>query len=313
MTTNTSEKRIIAVVGATGHQGGGLVRAIAADPDGGYVARAITRDPNTPRARALADLGVEVRAADLDDPASVDEAFGGAYGAYCVTFLQEHFDPEREIRQAHTMAAAAQRNELKHVIWSTQEDTRDYVPLDDNRMPTLQGRFKVPHFDAKAEADAAFHAAGVPVTFLRTAFYWENLFTSGGPQRGDDGRLALTMPLGKAKLPGIAAGDIGRVAYAILRRPGLAGQTLSISGENLTGEQIAAGLAEALGEPVDYQDIPPEVFRGLGFPGAADLGNMFQFSQEFEDVYAGQRDPAASRRLVPELQTFQQWLESRSA
>ncbi len=102
-----SNRKIIAVVGATGAQGGGLVRAIAADPEGGFSARAITRNAGSDKARALADLGVEVVEADVDDVGSLERAFAGAYGAYCVTFFWEHFSPDREAAQVENMAAAA--------------------------------------------------------------------------------------------------------------------------------------------------------------------------------------------------------------
>src|SRR5437764_11131755 len=141
-----SEKKIIAVVGATGAQGGGLVRAITADPNSGFAARAVTRDVNSPKAKELAGLGAELFRADVDDPESLKKAFAGAYGAFCVTFFWAHFSPEKEIAEARAMAQAAKQAGIKHVIWSTLEDTRNWVPLGDNRMPTLQGKYKVPHF-----------------------------------------------------------------------------------------------------------------------------------------------------------------------
>src|SRR5664279_6444233 len=165
------ERKIIAVVGATGAQGGGLVRAIQADPSGGFVARAITRDVNTPKARALAALGAEVVAADVDDAASLEGAFAGAHGAYCVTFFWDHFSPDKEKSEVRNMAVAAKAAKLQHVVWSTLEDTRRFVPLSDTRMPTLMEHYKVPHFDAKGESDARFTEAGVPTTFLLTSFY----------------------------------------------------------------------------------------------------------------------------------------------
>src|SRR5512145_1495949 len=136
-------RKIIAVTGATGAQGGGLVRAILADPSGGYAVRAITRDVNSAKAKALAKLGAEVVAADIDDAASLERALAGAYGAFCVTFFWDHFSPDRELQQARNMAQAARRAGVKHVIWSTLEDTRRWVPLSDDRMPTLMGRYKV--------------------------------------------------------------------------------------------------------------------------------------------------------------------------
>ena len=298
MSISPKDKRVVAVVGATGRQGGGLVRSIAADPDSRFTVRALTRDADSPRAKELAGLGAEVVTADLDDPASVEAAFTGAYGAFCVTAAQEH-PPERETAHAATMAAAARRAGVAHVVWSTFEDTRTFVAPGDERFPVLPGGYLVPHYDAKGAADAEF--AGVPATFLRTAFYWENLLDGGGPRRGEDGVRVLALPLGSARLPGIAAADIGRCAHAILRRPELAGKTVSITGENLTGAELAAGFAESLGEPVRFQDVPLDAF-----PEA--LANMFRFTREFETAYAGARDPAEVRELHPGLLTFRQWL-----
>jgi uncharacterized protein YbjT (DUF2867 family) len=304
------EKKIIAVVGATGAQGGGLVRAIMRDKAGPFTARALTRDVNSDKARALAALGAELVAADVDDPESLQRAFGGAYGAYCVTFFWAHFSPEKEIAEARAMAQAAKHAGLQHVIWSTFEDTRKWVPLSDNRMPTLQGKYKVAHFDGKAEANAAFTELGVPTTLLLTSFYWDNLIYFGaGPKKGPDGKLAITFPMGDKKLPGIAAEDIGKCAYGIFKRGReFIGKTVGVAGEHLTGAQMAAALTKALGQEVRYNEVSPDVYRSFGFPGADDLGNMFQFKRDFEKDYCGARNLELSRSLNPELQTFAQWL-----
>lgn len=306
------QKKTIAVVGATGAQGGGLVRAILNDPDGPFHARALTRDPNSDKAAALARLGAEVVAADLDDVESLRAAFRGAYGAFCVTNYWEYFSPERELAQATNMAEAAKDAGLEHVVWSTLEDTREWVPLHDDRMPTLMGQYKVPHFDAKGEANEAFTALGVPTTFLMASFYWENLVYFGmNPKPGPDGVLAITMPMGDAPLAGIAAEDIGRSAYGIFKRGGeLIGKTVGLAGDHLTGREMAAALTDAVGQEVRYNDVPPEVFRGFGFPGADDLGNMFQFYHDFGDDVLGARNVEASRALNPALQDFEGWLEA---
>ena len=306
-----SDKKIIAVAGATGHQGGGVVRAILDDPDGGFAARAMTRDPDSDKARTLADAGAEVVAADLDDAGSVERAFEGAYGAFCVTFFWEHFSPEKEQAQVRTMAEAAARTGIRHAIWSTLEDTRNFMSLDDDRMPTLMERFKVPHFDAKGEANAFFTEAGVPTTFLHASFYWENfIFFGSGPARGPDGVLALTFPLGNAAMPGIASEDVGRCAYGIYKRPDLIRKTVGISGEHVTGAEMAAAFTRALGEEVRYNDVPADMFRSFDFPGAEDVGNMFQFKRDFEDAYRGLRDPAFARSLNPRLMGFNEWMEA---
>lgn len=310
-----SEKKVIAVVGSTGAQGGGLVRAILADPSGGYSARAVTRNPSSEKARALAAEGAEVVAADLDDPASLRAAFRGAHGAYCVTNFWEHFSPEKELGQARAMAEAAKAEGVAHVVWSTLEDTRAFVPLDDARMPTLMGRYKVPHFDAKGEANALFEASGVPTTLFHTSFYWDNLIHFGmEPKRGPDGKLSFVLPMAGERLPGIAAADIGACAYGIFRAgEAYAGKKVGVAGEHLTGQEMADGLTRALGEEVVYAYVPPEVYRTFGFPGADDLGNMFQFNRDFSAEFCALRDLAFSRSLHPGLQDFSTWLARNGA
>jgi uncharacterized protein YbjT (DUF2867 family) len=304
------EKKIIAVVGATGAQGGGLARAILADRNGPFTVRAITRKPDSDKAQALRAQGAEVVVADADDEASLERAFAGAYGVFALTNFWEHFSPERELAQARNQAQAAKNACVQHVIWSTLEDTRRWVPLSDDRMPTLMGKYKVPHFDAKGEADNIFRELGVPTTFLLTAYYWDNLIYFGaGPQRGPDGVLAITFPMDDKALPAIAVEDIGKAAYAIFKRgPEFINKTVGIAGEHLTGQQMASALTDALGQEIRYNNVPPEVYRSFGFPGADDLGNMFQFKRDFNDYYCGARNLEFSRSLNPELQTFQEWL-----
>ena len=291
-------KKIIAVVGATGAQGGGLARAILADRRGPFVAR------------ALAASGAEVGAADVDELASLQRAFAGAHGAFCVTFYWAHSSPERELAQARNLAQAAKDTGLRHVVWSTLEDTRKWVPLADDRMPTLMGKYKVPHFDAKGEANQLFSDLGVPTTFLLTSFFWDNFIYFGmRPKKTSDGQLAITLPMGDKKLPGIAAEDIGRCALGILKAGReYIGKTVAIAGECLTGTQIAAALSRALGRPVGYNAVTPESYRSFGFPGAEDLGNMFQFKRDFENYFSGVRKPEVARSLNPALQTFEAWL-----
>jgi len=303
-------KKVIAVVGATGAQGGGLVRAILNDKNGPFTARAITRNADSDKAKALADAGAEVVTADLDDVKSLKKAFEGAHAAYCVTNFWEHFKPEKEISQARNMAQAAKDAGVKHVIWSTLEDTRQSIPLSDDRMPTLMGKYKVPHFDGKGEANAVFTELGVPTTFLLTSFYWDNFIHFGmGPKKGADGKLAITLPMGSRKLAGIAAEDIGKTAYAIFEDGDeMIGKTVGIAGGHLTGEQMAKSLSKALGQTVIYNAVSPAAFRAFGFPGADDLGNMFQFNSEFEQDCCDARNISETKSLNPELQTFDRWL-----
>ena len=286
------------------------MRAIMSDPNSQFIARAITRDVNSESARALAKLGAEVVAADIDNEASLVAALKGAHGAFFVTFFWAHFSPEKEKAEARNMAKAAQTVGIKHVIWSTLEDTRQWIPLTDTRMPTLMGDYKVPHFDAKGESNKIFTELGVPTTFLHTSFYWDNLIHFGmGPKKGPDGKLAFTIPMGDKKLPGIAAEDIGKCAYGIFKKGSeYIGKSVGISGEHLTGKQMADALTVALGQEVHYNAVSPDMYRSFGFPGADDLGNMFQFNHDFDQTFRGARNVDLSRALNPSLQTFETWL-----
>jgi len=304
-----SAAKIIAVVGATGATAGGLARAILSHPDDGYACRAITRDPGSAAARALSEQGATVVQADLDDYDSLVRAFDGAYGAFCMTNFFHTFSAELETQQAANQARAAAAAGVRHVVWSTAEDSRRWYPLDDPRMPTLPGGYKVPNWDGKGEADRFFAASGVPTTYLLTPFHWEAFVDGlGAPQPGPDGVRTLAMPLGEARLPGIAAEDIGRCAYAVFHNPArFVGETVGIAGEHLTGEQLAAGLSEVFGEPVRYQHIPAEVFRELPFAGADLAANMFQFVAE-DNGYGARRDTTLARTLNPALTSFTEWV-----
>jgi uncharacterized protein YbjT (DUF2867 family) len=303
-----TDKKVIAVVGATGAQGGGMARAILDDPDGAWACRAITRNPDSDAAGALAHRGAEVVRADLDDQDGLTRAFEGAYGAYCMTNFFEHFSADKELEQASNLARAAAAAGIKHAVWSTQEDTRRWFPLEDDRLPTLQGRYKVPNFDAKGEADRLFTENGVPTTFLLTALFWENFLGFGAPMRGEDGVLGITVAMGDKNVPGIAAEDIGRCALGIFNRGEHIGETVAISGEHLTAAEMAAALGDALGEEVRYNKVPFEVFRTFPFPGADLAANTWQFVDETNSEYCARRDTGFARSLNPRLQTFAEWL-----
>jgi uncharacterized protein YbjT (DUF2867 family) len=305
-------KKIIVVFGATGAQGGGLAHAILNDPNSEFAVRAVTRNRGSDKAKALAKIGAEIVTADIDDPQSMKRVLKGSYGAYFVTFFWSHLSAEREYEEAHGMAKAAKDAGLEHVIWSTLEDTRKYIQLDDDRMPTLQGKYKIPHFDAKGAANHFFIDLKVPVTFLMASFYWDNLITSG-PKKGPDGKLYLTLPLDDKKMAGIASEDIGKCAYGIFKKgKELIGKTIGVSGEQLTGKEMAMALSKALGKEVLFNNVTPDTFRGFGFPGAEELGNMFQFYRDFDKECNSVRDVNFSRKLNPELKSFEPWLSENA-
>lgn len=304
-----AKKKVIAVIGATGNQGGGLCSAILNDPAGGFVCRAVTRNPSKEKARALAARGAEVVTADLDDAESLKRAFAGAYGAFCMTNFWEHFSADKEKAQARNLADACRSAKVKHAVWSTLEDTRTLMAADDTRMPMLQDHYRVPHFDAKGEADA--HFVDLPVTFLITSFYWDNLYNVGlGPKKGDDGVYSWTFPMGTSRLAGIAAEDIGKAVYGIFKAGApYFGKRVGIASESLTIEEMGRKISKALGiGPITYHAVEPDAYRRFGFPGAEEMGNMFQVYRDFEKEVVAARIPELTRSLNPELLTFEQWL-----
>jgi len=313
-----TEKKLIAVVGATGSQGGGLVRAILADLDQRFAVRALTRNVQSAKAQELAAAGAEVVEADLDDEAGVRKAFDGAHGAFVVTNYWVERTPEEEatrsraemeLEQAENAARAAKDAGLRHVIWSTLEDTREHFG-DDDRVPSLDdGRYKVPHFDAKGEGNELFTKYDVPTTFLQTTFFFEAMTMGVGPARDESGKLVLTLPMADQPLSGIAAEDIGKTALGVFKRgTDFIGKTVSIAGSHLTGNEYAAALTEALGEEVVYQPLTWDQYRALGFPAAVEMANMFQFYAEDSERFTGDRDLDLVRELNPELQSFTDWL-----
>jgi len=309
-----TQKKVIVVFGATGAQGGGVARAILSDKNSEFAVRAVTRNPESDKAKDLAALGAEVVAGNVDDLESLKSVLNGAYGAYFVTFFWDHFSPEKEMEEIRNMAKASKAAGLKHVIWSTLEDVRKFIPLSDDRMPTLHGKYKVPHFDAKGESDQFFIHEGVPTTLLLTTYYWENMIYFGmGPKRGADGKLSITFPMGDKKMAGIAAADIGKCAYGIFKKgDAYIGKKVGISGDHNTCAELAALLSKAIGEEVTYNEVTPEQYRGFGFPGADDLGNMFQFYRDFESYFIGARDLKFSKELNPELQSLEMWIKENS-
>lgn len=310
-----AREKSIVVFGATGSQGGGLAQAILSDNNSEFSVRAVTRDPTSDKAKALADSGAEVVAADINNYQDIKQSLEGAYGAYFVTFFWEHFSPEKEIQQAQDLAKAAKEQKLEHVIWSTLEDTRMWVPLHSDQMPTLQDKYKVPHFDAKGVANQFFIAESVPTTFMHASFYWDNMIYFGlGPKRDNEGKLALSFPMGDKKMAGISADDIGKCAYGIFRRRNqMIGKIIGVAGDQLTCSEMADAMSEALGEDVYYNEMTPEQFRNLDFQGSEDIGNMFQFYRDFDDACNTTRDVGRSKELNPDLKSFEMWLEQNAS
>lgn len=306
--------RTIAVVGATGAQGGGLARAILADPGAGFHLRALTRDSESRCATALHNAGAHVVEADLDDVDSLRAALQGCDIVFATASYWEHRSARRALAQAQHLATAVRDCGVPHVIWSTFEDSRSLLPEGDDSMPPFTAGFRVPQHDVLAASEHDFVETGATVTFLHTSFQWDWLLDGLGPRPVPNGRVVLALPLGDAALCGIAAEDIGRCAMGLLRDfDANAGQRIGIMGEQCTGAGMAATLTRVLGVPVDYFAVEPDAFRAFGMPCAREIGNMLQLARDYEDALGVRRCVARSRALNPQLQSFAQWAAANAA
>jgi uncharacterized protein YbjT (DUF2867 family) len=312
-----TDKPVIAVVGATGAQGGGLVRAILDDPTGPFTVRVLTRKPDSPRAQQFAARGAEVVRADLDDEASLKAAFDKAYGAFVMTNAWERRTPEQtaarsgaqmELDQAANAARAAKATALRHVIWSTLEDTRPHFHHLGIDVPTLEKDYLVPHFDGKANANAYFTSLGVPTTLLEITFFYEAFLRGQGPHRDPDGHLVLSIPLGDSMMALVAAEDIGRTAYGIFQVGArLIGRTVGLAGTHATGKQLAELFANLLGEPVAYRPQTYEQVRNARFPRAEEMAANFRFFTDASENLIANRPLDRIRAINPQLQTLEEW------
>jgi uncharacterized protein YbjT (DUF2867 family) len=321
MEREMNAKKIIAVVGATGQQGGGLARAILADTEGPFALRALTRDVNSAQARELAAQGAEIVEVDLNDEASVRAAFEGAYGAFVVTNFWAQLTPEQEasgtsraqmeLGQAAAAARAAKDAGLKHVVWSTLEDTRPHFEYLGSSLPTLMDGYKVPHFDAKAEANDFFTKAGVPTTFLETTMYYESLLPAmgQGPQRDENGELVLTNPLNDGVLALVAREDIGRIAYGVFRAGAkYVGRTVGVAGAHVSGVELAELFTKVLGEKVVYRPVTHDAMRASGGWFVEEVANMYQFYAEASENFVANRNLERVRELKPQVKSLEEWL-----
>jgi uncharacterized protein YbjT (DUF2867 family) len=289
----TTDKKLIAVVGATGQQGGAVVRALRAGNQ--FKVRALTRNPA--KHRELAD---EVVQADLNRPETLKLAFAGAHGVFLVTNFQKH--GAEELKQATAAVHAAKDAGVKHFVWSTLPDVE----------AISGGKFHVPHFTGKAKVDRIVKEAGFAnYTFVIAPFYYQNLIGVLGPQKQPNGSVGWTMPLDPA-VRGIHMGDIaelGGLVAGAFAHPDQAGhgEYLPLVGDFLSFNEIIDTLKQH-GHNFSVQQVPTEVFSGF-FPGAAEIAEMFAYFQAHTYLGSDSRDQIALANKVAGRQAtkFSAW------
>jgi uncharacterized protein YbjT (DUF2867 family) len=286
-------KKLIAVVGATGQQGGAVVRAIRAGNQ--FKVRALTRNPANHR-----ELADEVVEADLNRPETLASAFHGAYGVFLVTNFQEH--GADELKQATAAVHAARDAGVKHFVWSTLPDVE----------AISKGKFHVPHFTGKAKVDRIVREAGFANhTFVIAPFYYQNLIGVLGPQKQPNGSAGWTLPLDPA-VRSIHMGDItelGDVVAGAFAHPDQAGhgEYLPLVGDFLKFNEIIDALNRQ-GNNFSFHQVPKEVFAGF-FPGAAEIAEMFAYFQAHTYLGSDSRDQIALANKVAGRQAtkFSAW------
>jgi uncharacterized protein YbjT (DUF2867 family) len=306
----SEQKQLIAVFGATGSQGGAVVKALLAD--GTFQIRALTRNPSSEAAKALLTFGVQVVAADLDDVASCTAALKDCYGAFVVTNYWADMNVEHEMQQTENASVACKSAGVQHVVLSTLEDSRTFIKEEHAFSKLDSGKYYVPHLDGKGEAAIKFQAA-VPTTLLYTSFYYSNFIAFGmGPKKGESGEYAITLPLGDKKLMMNAVEDIGKMAAFAFKDATCINTSLYVASTAMTVLEIAAAFEKIMGVKVAYNAVTPAQYAGFGFPGADDLANMFKFFADFDDHFFKTRDPAIVEKKIKVL-PFTTWLQDHKA
>ncbi|WP_129662400.1 NmrA/HSCARG family protein [Rothia uropygialis] len=278
----------IAVYGATGNQGGAVLDALLAQ---GASVRALVRDPSSERARGLARRGAEIVHANADEPASLVPAFEGVAGLYFMTAPpggMETEDTEGETRQGIALAEAAKQADVPHVVFSS--------------VGGAERQTGIPHFESKRRVEEHLESLGVPVTFIRPAFFMENLLGMGPSLENDEIVVRLPLPDG-IPLQMVAVKDIGVVAATALLDPqSIPGGAIEIAGDELTGSQIAQAFADYTGKSARYEALPIKVLDE-----SYDMQSMFRW---FAETSAYQADLEQVKSIDPEVLDLPGWLKA---
>ena len=286
-----SMSKLITVFGATGQQGGAVMRALLAS--GGFQLRGLTRNPDGDKSKALREKGVEMMKADLDDPSSVEAAVKGSYGVFLVTNYWEYMDKEREIRQGTTVADACKKANIQHVIYSSLEPVEELIGMP------------CPHFDAKAAVQKYMDELGLPNTGVCLSAYYQVFAMSAFYHKMDDGTYMYTSCM-QGPMDGVSVEDCGPAIASIFNQPDrFIGKKVGLAGDRLTMEEYVAIVAETLGKQIRVNTISYDEFAKLPFPGADDTSVMFRFYKEGSFV----RDRALTKELNPKTLRFCEWIE----
>ncbi len=284
----------IAVFGATGQQGGSVLRALI--QDGNFHVKAITRDPDSDKAKELATLkNVSVHKADLNDPNTVDQVLNGCQATFLVTDIAFHAD-SKETEQGINLIKSAIKNKLNHVVFSGLEHVKKVIGKD------------CKHFDNKAAIEdfGLSHANEINFTSIRLPGYYQNFF-QGSIFKVDSNKFLLTMPIGNAPCYLMDVNDIGECVKTIIKNPNeYKNKIIGVAGDKLNIDEIAQVLNKNL-EPLQFSNgnFTIETFQAFRFPGVDDLAGMFEFikSGNFK------RDIELTKKINKNVKSFDDWVK----
>jgi uncharacterized protein YbjT (DUF2867 family) len=276
---------VVAVVGATGQQGGATARALLS---AGVTVRALVRDPQKAEARSLAAAGAQLAVANFDDPASVQTALDGVARVFAMTTMTSGRGTAGEINDGILIADAAKSAGVEHLVYSSVGGAERHT--------------KIPHFESKRRVEEYIEELGLPATFVRPTFFYDNLLSQSSVP--EDGAMVVRLPMpDDVPLQMVAVSDIGAVAAAVLISPSrVPTGAVEIAGDELTGSQIADAFGRRAGQPARFEALPPTA------AGDDDLRAMFTW---FATPPSYQADRALTAELDPQVQTFEQWLDQR--
>lgn len=293
-------KQKILVTGATGAQGGSVTRHLLRR--GKYDVRCLTRNAGSDKARALQQAGAEVVAGDLRDRGSLKTAMAGCEAVFAVTNWWELFDSAKEIEQGRNLVDAAVETKVPRFLFSTLPSAKEISG----------GKIPVPHLDSKKEIEDYARSRKLNAIYFNVAFYFDNFITFQMLQRQADGTLAFGFPQGDTPLAGVGIEDLGGVvAGALDRFDEFNGKVVGVVGDDQPCSHYAEVMTRVLGRKTVYQSIPRETYAKFPFPGAEELGAMFDFNRQY--LLGRKADVELSRKLYPGMQNFERWLAANRA
>lgn len=287
------QKKIILVTGATGAQGGSVAKFLL--EEGKFAVRCLTRNPTSGEAMELAAGGAEVVQGSFDDMDSLLYAMQNVYGVFGVTNFWEHF--EKEYQQGKNLVNAVAASNVDYFIYSS-------LPAAEK---ISNGKYKLPHFDIKADLQEYAKSLKPDASFVHVAGYYENFSSFCLPQKSVDGNYYLQLPQGDTKYASVSVEDLGGVIRTMFRFPeAYKKRTVGVVGADMHCADYASIMSKVLRKNIIYRKISREDYIAQGFPGAEELGNMYTYNKSY--IPNRQLDLIESYGLYPAMQSFESWM-----